>query len=252
MNTETLKLPHGYRAEIAIEDYPLNPFEDFETMPIAVFDDAAIRHPARKGSPIDLPDLFDLLPASFFETPEGRAKICDASGVDPDELPDMEPDASAGEWRDAIRDALPEAPCGWGSAVEYFECMEAVAALAGVPCHRGRSTGYSQGDSALVFAAATPAWREEVGAPDDCADQCKGVFDLYSAWAWGDVYGAASIHRPDDEDVPDASCWGFYGSDHEASGLLEHCRDMVEVDRRYLAKEARESMDAACRDIATV
>ncbi len=267
MNSETIDLPHGYKAEIAIDESPENPFWAFDCdPPIAVYYDRHFGHPCgRKEDSITLADLFDLLPESRFRSRAGRGAIADAAGVDLGEVETPEKGNRTPEaWRWAIREALPETPGYYSSVSDYFDCMEAVAGLAGVPCYRGESRGYSQGDWAAVFVAATPAWAKEVGAPkESLARQCKGTFDLYTAWAWGDVYGVSEIIRPNGEEMADGSCWGFYGSDHEASGLMEHCRSIVEFDRKeraekarsrreYLKRERREARDAACRDIATV
>jgi hypothetical protein len=42
------------------------------------------------------------------------------------------------------------------------------------------------------------------------------------------VYGVSSIEGPNGEKIEDASCWGFYGGDHEKSGLLEHARSAID------------------------
>ena len=264
MNLETIQLPHGYTATVATDESPQNPFADFEDMPIATLYESRFQSPGKQDAP-ELLDLFDRIPAGKFRTAKGREKIAGLAGIDLSDVEPPEPgNRNSDTWKDALREALPETPGhyhGWTSATAYFECMEAVAGLLGIPCYFGTSRGYCQGDAALVFTIALPEWRERVGAPADCADQCKGVFDLYTSWAWGDCYGIQSVNRPgtvdadgdpvEGEEVPGADCWGFYGK-HENSGLLDHCRETVESDREWLAREAVESLDAACRDIATV
>jgi hypothetical protein len=161
----------------------------------------------------------------------------------------------------------PDSYRSWGSTSEYFDCLESLAKLAGVPCYNGKSNGYCQGHSALVIVFATPDWVKEVGfkdpTPELLAGQCKATFDLYSAWAWGDVYGIESITDPDGEELEDGSVWGFYGSDHEKSGLLDSARHSIEYAKEYKAKaiaaeiayEAKESAERAyweSRDLATV
>jgi hypothetical protein len=258
MKHETVKLPHGYTAEIHIDESPENPFEAWDCEPpIAVLNWE--RYHAKLdnygGDELNLEILLALIPAPLWESREGKRAILAALPFDMADLRDTMRDGWGGklDFSDAIH-ALAETltPSGWGEWVEYFGTMKAVAAVAGIPCHYTQSNGYSQGDSALVFVAALPAWVGKVGAPaEHHAEQCKHAADLWSAWAWGDVYGVAEILRPDGEEAPYGSCWGFYGSDHEQSGLMEHCRNAVDCDMAAQEREAARAHDAACRDIET-
>lgn len=254
MNTETIKLSNGYTATVCTDDSPSNPFREYDgEPPMAVHYDGRIYSPAGKGKEITLADLYDEIPEAFFAIPENRAKLFAALQMSEDEISNSEPlEDTAEGWRWSIRENFPEAD-HWNRLSDYLDAMEAVAGLAGVACLRQESRGYSQGDYADVFLAATPAWLEETGVtPENIPAALKVSFDLYSAWAWGDVYGVWEITRPDGIELDDGACWGFYGSDHEASGLLEHCESAVASDLAYLAKETTASHDAACRDIATV
>lgn len=62
--------------------------------------------------------------------------------------------------------------------------------------------------------------------------------ETYNQWASGDVWGY--IVEDDEGDELD-SCWGFYGMDAEASGLLEEARAVVDyhVEEARKAKQAR-------------
>jgi hypothetical protein len=256
MNTETIQLPHGYTAKIATDDCPMNPYTDWDCgMPIAVFN--LDRHRGAienyKGDELNLATLLDCLPPETWTSRQGKRAILTAlSDILTQEEVTERMRRYSEAFEDSIRDLVCEStPYSWGEASDYFDAMEYVAKLAGIPCFNGQSNGYSQGDSALVFVAATPEWRERVGAPlESAAAQCKAGFDLWTAWAWGDVYGVAAIIRPDGEETGE-SCWGFYGTDHEKSGLMDFCRETVESDIAYLAREAAAAHDAACRDIAT-
>lgn len=260
MNTETLDLPHGYKAEIATDDTPANPFTDWDCeMPIAVCN--LDRHHSRlenyEGDTLSLETLLDLLPRDTWETRTGKREIINALPVPPSTIAEM-----MREWRECFEDAVtryvreeltPAQWQGWSAWQEYFDAMESVAALAGIPCHLTQSNGYCQGDCALVFAAALPAWVKAVGAPPETlADQCRATCDLWSAWAWGDVYGIRAIIAPDGEELDDGSVWGFYGTDHEKSGLMDCALETVNAHRKYLARETAAAFDAACRDIDTL
>jgi hypothetical protein len=270
MKHETIDLPHGYTAEIHIDEIPQNPFSDWDCEPpIAVLNWERYHAKLNNygGDELNLSTLLAFIPAPLWESREGKRAILAALPFDMADLRDTMRDTMRDgklNFSDAIHELTETlTPSGWGEWVEYFDTMKAVAAVAGIPCHSTQSNGYSQGDSALVFVAALPAWVEKVGAPaEHHAEQCKHAADLWSAWAWGDVYGIAEILRPDGTEAPDGSCWGFYGSDHEASGLMEHCRNSVDCDRRkrmeaattrrtYLKRERAEAWEAACRDIVT-
>lgn len=76
--------------------------------------------------------------------------------------------------------------------------------------------------------------------------------DLYGHWAFGDTYGyvvekRADFLEPDDdpddfedawEEIPDGSCWGYFGPDFDASGLEEAAMDAADS---YLATQEREA-----------
>jgi hypothetical protein len=266
--TETVKLPHGYTATIAIDEDPINPFSkdhgDCEP-PIAVLNlegRGAIDN--YDGEELNLKTLLDLIPADKWTSREGKREILKAlpfatvemfpghhaSGIDTlrDAIREY------GDFRSAIEGLVYDLdPSGWSEWQEYFDAMAAVASIAGIPCHNTTSHGHCQGDVALVFVLATPAWAERVGAPTETLErQCEGAADLWSAWAWGDCYGIEAIHRPDDTEVEDASLWGFYGDDHKESGIIDAATDAVISDMKHLEREAQAAHEAACRDIATV
>jgi hypothetical protein len=255
MKHETIDLPHGYTAEIHIDEIPQNPFEDWDCEPpIATFTERRIDYPKGQDA-LDIPAILAHIPASMWESREGKRAIMAALPFDMADLRDTMRDGWGGKltFEDAIRELVDTlTPDGWREAEEYFDAMKALCKLAGIACYSGTSNGYSQGNSALVFVAALPAWVEKVGAPaEHHAEQCKHAADLWSAWAWGDVYGVAEILRPDGTEAPHGSCWGFYGTDHEQSGLLEHCQNAVDCDIAAREREAARAFDAACRDIET-
>ena len=251
---ESLTLPHGYTANIDNDDFPENPWESWDGQPpILVFHDSSLT--TYKDS-LSLRDIYREIPVRCFG-PKGRQPILDAMGIEPGDAHRYLGDrgkAKAEDWYNAIAEILPENPGGWTSATKFFEMLEFLCTLAKIPCKWARSNGYSQGHASLVFVAAMPQWVKEVGWNPPKADQQESLqadIDLYSAWAWGDVYGVKEILRPDSTEVPDSSCWGFYGTDHTKSGLMEHCNDCVEYDLRYLAKESAAAFEAACRGILT-
>ena len=240
MYTETIELTDGYTARIANDTDAQNPFLDWDCEPpIAVLNwqryHAKLENYA--GDELNLATLLDLIPADKWTSRTGKREIMAALPFPMEEL--KEAIRNAGNFKDAITHELAYdlRPDGWREWIEYFDTMEAVAAVAGIPCHLTQSNGCSQGDSALVFVAATPAWTQNVGAPaETLKDQCKGACKLWSDWAWGDVYGVEAIIDPDGEELPDGSCWGFYGDNHKENGLLEHCTGYVNYELKQKAR----------------
>jgi len=101
--------------------------------------------------------------------------------------------------------------------------METLADLynaIGVPALCTSVQGYSQGDYAELLIVCTPEYQKRIGTKLTL-ESLRATADLYAAWAYGDVYGYQ---------VPsiDESCWGFYGPDHKDSGLLEYAQNAID------------------------
>ena len=68
-------------------------------------------------------------------------------------------------------------------------------------------------------------------------DRLRAEVAVYNDYLTGDVYGfnIPAIN------TPDSSCWGFYGHDHETSGLLDMARETIDghianVTRSHVAQ----------------
>lgn len=149
---------------------------------------------------------------------------------------------------------------------EKLEQLTQLYALAGIPAVCTTVTGHSQGDQAEVLAIATPEAQKKFGFDPSVAwdgerwlKELKSTAELYGHWAYGDVYGyivekiepgAAECVRcgstdndgsdmctdcgdemedpePEYVELPDGSCWGFYGTEFDESGLEEAALDCV-------------------------
>lgn len=248
----------GYTVTIETHDYPDNPFEEWDCEP-PLLTYYGGRHGYFKSynGPESLSEIIDLIPWSFAEheqaypgtlfdgtrtispdpSPFERGRrvqtIKDYLNVSPKEVAGIARDYSA--FRHAFAEALEEQvgskPEGWRDANQWFEAAESLLTEAGIPCLYQESRGHCQGDVTLCLVILTDEWFKMTGANRDKSKEiCQQTIDLYSAWAWGDVYGVSEITDPDGNEIEDAlaACWGFYGSDHETSGLLEHARSIIE------------------------
>jgi hypothetical protein len=117
----------------------------------------------------------------------------------------------------------------------------------GVKYYSGTSTGYSQGDWADVFICWTPEFGKVTGVSyeDTTEERLKSSFDLFTCWAWGDVYGFI-IEREDTEDIID-SCWGFFGRDYEENGMLDYIMDHIEDKTREEVLEILDDIEVEYR-----
>lgn len=90
--------------------------------------------------------------------------------------------------------------------------------------YSGTSRGYSQGDWADVFVCWTPEFEETTGVKykDVTEASLKNTFDLFTNWAWGDVY-CYTIEETED------SYGCFYGDNWEENGLLDCARGNIDT-----------------------
>lgn len=72
-------------------------------------------------------------------------------------------------------------------------------------------------------------------------DILRSEVDVYDDYLRGNVYGY-KIESPEGDELEDGSVWGFYGYDHEKSGLLESAHPTIdyEIKRRTAIKDAEE------------
>lgn len=258
MNTEPIEYK-GYKITIAQDESPENPFEAWDCEPplLTYYGGRHGDFKAYKG-PGSIGDIVSLMPDACFARGQRvaliKAMLNDSMTEFAQRVRDIKSPwhgVSIGDIQAAFIEACEEQvgqkPTGWRDAIEWFELAESLLTWAGIECVNTQSNGYSQGDSTLVLAIATPEWVQTVGAPADSLKcQLEATIDLYSAWAWGDVYGVSEITAPgpldedgdetEGEEIADGSCWGFYGRDHEKSGLMDHARSTIDCHIEQQAK----------------
>jgi len=118
-----------------------------------------------------------------------------------------------------------------------FDALEVICKLSKTPYLNTCSRGYSQGDYADVFTCYTSKFEEVTGCKKAQIDEkeLQSNVDLWGYWAWGDVYGYSI-------DEIDESCWGYYGDDHEKSGLLEDAKSQIDYYIKAKRKERIEKL----------
>jgi len=222
----------NYTINVELESSPINPFKEWDCEPpILVHFDRTFQGYGLDNCPPDL--TADEIRAHATEI----ARMFGASSLlrALDRSPGYYEHGSA---TDAVNAAIMEHFEGL-YVNDKLELIAAVYRWKGIPAEVFARTGYCQGDYTKILVVLTPEWCEKVGAVfDDPEPVMRSTADLYAAWAFGDVYGY-TVENPDGDEID--GCWGFYGDDHEASGLMEQARDAVDCDIEYRrrAKQAQ-------------
>jgi len=96
----------------------------------------------------------------------------------------------------------------------------------------------------LPKAKLIEEYGEDTPEARETAERClKAELKAYGHYVAGEVFGYILL-GPGDHDV--CSCWGFFGYDHEESGLLELARDAMNYD--LAAENVNYLIGMACPD----
>lgn len=269
LDCEVATINPTLRVRAVHDDSPANPFTDWDGhWPMLTYSDRSLtKYDKVPGVAPDRP-LSRFTPALFVFCQKELATIL---GVDPNSELDADDQRKWHTDADMLESFFADSLDGGYYESQKLEIYEQLYALLGIPCLRTTSTGYSQGDWAEVLVVATPEAQKEFGTDLDAVrmdiladpeirnyvtDESRDAFikrrtakwwekqlesqvDLYSAWAWGDVYGYVveeairlSDGSEDDlewEEIDDGSCWGYYGAEHDESGLEDAAMEAVEA-----------------------
>ena len=102
--------------------------------------------------------------------------------------------------------------------------------LFGIKYFSKESKGYSQSDYADIFICWTPEFgkKTDVTYKKVTSDTFESTFDLFESWIWGDVYQYTVTKDNNNETFEIIG--GYYGSDHEKSGLLDDARYVIDME----------------------
>ncbi len=189
-------------------------------------------------------EAVDLALAPFFEYMEGEEPHSVLEMIYGNKLPfDSSPFTDPLE---VIRQEIAHNYISGSMDTEMLDRLEEVWGWLGVQTWRDQVVGYSQGDWCDALLVATPEWLEKSGlkaasaAAGEASEErihaaLESAAELWGHYMFGDVYGA-TVERlvpngPDDAEWEEVdSCWGFYGPDHDKSGLNEFVRDALRAD----------------------
>tara|TARA_R110002020_G_scaffold34910_2_gene105877 strand:- start:365 stop:1162 length:798 start_codon:yes stop_codon:yes gene_type:complete len=130
---------------------------------------------------------------------------------------------------------------------DKLDILYAIYTMKGIICLNGSSQGYCQGDHVDILVIADSDFLKATGATIDSESDLQYAIDLYGAWAWGDVYGY-DISDSNGDDIPDNSCWGFYGDNHEKSGLLDNAKSSIDCNIKMKRKRKYDAIKIAIKN----
>lgn len=245
---------HGVTIKAVQDQDAQNPWENYDgqiPMAYASWDRNSFGH----GKPAVFDDGFDIL-NPFAHMSDGfiiryQRALCEAVQTDhsacaKDIAYNMREYGGirADYWRDTFNEILAEL-----SSVRMLEALDRIYDLTKIPHYLGVTRGYSQGDEMSVLCVCFPAWADKHNARKTyTAQEGQADADYLGAWAWGDVYGYV-IESEDGEHLD--SCWGYYGTDFEKSGLLGEAIDAAQYHVNELNKRNAETLEAARPDLYT-
>lgn len=144
----------------------------------------------------------------------------------------------------ALSDMKPEGR-SWSAACDYLAALETLWRLAGVPALDFQRSGYSQGDVVRGLLVALPEWQKKLGASYTDSAQLESDANLFGAWAFGDVFG---FIIEDSEGETLDSCFGYYGTDFQESGLADAAKESADSILASAAKRRGEKLKELIRN----
>jgi hypothetical protein len=247
-----------YKVVAHHEHDPENPWEAWDSQPPMVsvcgrnfhnaYGDAETPETSRLTAEqvINNHDAVDGALAPFFECMEADDPRSVLELIFGNKIPDQyHPNADPLE---IIRDEVNEYLSG-SMDTEMLDRLEEVWNWLGVQTWNTEVYGYSQGDWCKVLMVATPEWLEKSGLKDASEEVIEGQLvsasKLYGHYMFGDTYWCEIVRVERDEDGEVVgeefveSCGGYYGPDHEASGLADYAREVLDsMASLILDKEA--------------
>lgn len=215
-----------YRFKITHDDFPANPFNDWDCEPplMSFYD----RHRTDYGKGSIQNEIKEKLTPNIVKF--HQKKLAEILEVDISNCESLD---------EKINDIVGEVDKA------LMKDLGRVCEILKIPYFYGSSKGYSQGDYAEVLIVLTKEFYERTGCDPRNADEIlKGTKKLYDDWAWGDVYKinvedevklvqlpaedfdkggfTTNVERISKwERNEDYSCCGYYGDDWLENGIFD-------------------------------
>jgi hypothetical protein len=216
----------GYRIRVLREEFPANPWEEWEgEPPLLATGNAGIKSFTYRDPFGSL--LASLTDGYLLRNQERILTAFDLSLI----FWEKETHTKADYLRESIRDGYDHDP---------IPAIATLCELLKVEYHSWTSRGYAQGDALECILVATPEWIGETGIGKRLvAGALAGSAGLFDAYVWGDVY---EFIIEDPAGVVIDAGGGYYG-DYYASGLADDAIGAIAADRERREAEAQALAD---------
>ena len=122
-----------------------------------------------------------------------------------------------------------------------IEQLTSICKLFKIP-HVSETQSYDQSTWAEVLIVSSKEWIQETGIRKKHIQRSlQASADLYQQYASGEVFGYNC-------EEAEASCWGYYGDEHEKSGLMEEARSEIDYTITSKRKARFEALKTLIRN----
>lgn len=214
----------GYTIEIHLDDCAMNPFEQWDGLPslLSVYDghlDSYGEFDAEYLPNLTREEIKNNL-FSFLLFLNDCSTLWDVKNKTHgyDGWP-LDNSSLVGKINTLLQSKYKEASLNFGPAryCEKLEILSGILSIKNIPHILTSSTGYVQGAYNEILVIEN----------DKVADMqsLQSAAEIYASWCWGDIYGY-SIKNSENEEISRHD--GFYGANHEKSGLIPAAKDEID------------------------
>lgn len=211
----------GYLIKFFQDEFPINPFEEWEQPPLMY---KGPRHSENDFSDGEI-DNYLTSYLTLNQITRNQAKILEFIGMDFSTFNRYysREEYSREDRAQALREELDN------TILYSIESRAKFCELFNIPYYFGTAIGYSQGEWANVLTILTPDYISLSGIkPKYFKDNLECNFKLFQSWMFGDTFGY-TINDPEGREIE--SIWSYFG-EIEDSGAIESAKAEIEANIR--------------------
>jgi len=207
-NYETLQ-HRDFEIQICYHHDAMNPFDDWDGLPSIQANGG--RHNFEYSSGEDIADYIESK-ISYWQVIHHQKALCEILDIPHEDLAGYTADEKVDEIYSDISSS-------------NMSQLAQLCEMFNIP-HVHETQSYSRSNWADVLVVVTDTNIKEWGIhPKKAHENAESAARLFENWASGEVFGYV-VEDKDGEELD--SCWGFYGNEHEKSGLMEYATNAID------------------------